>query len=407
MISEISQTSGIGHNSVSSIISEYRNTGTVTSPNKTRNKKCLFDQIDDLNRNSLRQKVHSFWLRKELPTIDKILQAVNNDPTLPNFKRSTLHTTIKKLDFVFIKQKRCSVLTETEDLLVWRHKYLYDIRKYREEGRTIYYLDEMWFSHDNCVNELCMDTTIRSKYDAYNKGLTTKEKNLTGKGKRLIALHIASDKGFLDGGLLCFESKNNNSDERDKMIGDNFHEWFKFIISRLDPKSVIVMDNAPYHSVMSEKIPTTMSKNDEILTWLSSKGIQIDRPMIKAQLLRKVQKIKSKYSSYVVDNMAKDVGHTILRLPPHHCEFNLIESAWIMVKEYVKQHNTTCKMADVRALLIEGIKRLTSDNWKNFIEHVITEEDKMWTIDNIMDEIINNLEPCDSVKCDITSYDSD
>jgi len=97
MVHEISQTSGIGRNSVNSIVSEYKTTGTVTSPNKTRNKKCPFDKIDDLDRNALRQKVHYFWLRKELPTIDKILQAVNDDPALPDFKRTTLYSTIKKI----------------------------------------------------------------------------------------------------------------------------------------------------------------------------------------------------------------------------------------------------------------------------------------------------------------------
>lgn len=77
------------------------------------------------------------------------------------------------------------------------------------------------------------------------------------------------------------------------MNGDNFHEWFKSIIQRLDPNSVIVMDNASYHSVRSEKIP--ISKKDEILMWLTWKGILIDWPMIKAQLLVKVREVQSKY----------------------------------------------------------------------------------------------------------------
>lgn len=110
MVHRIMNMSGIGSNSIYSIISEYKTNGSVTSPNKTRNKKCLFDKIEDLDCNALRQKVHYFWLRKELPTIDKILQAVNDDLALPDFKRTTLYSTIKQLDFVFTKKKRCSVL---------------------------------------------------------------------------------------------------------------------------------------------------------------------------------------------------------------------------------------------------------------------------------------------------------
>ncbi|KAL4104685.1 hypothetical protein QTP88_019968 [Uroleucon formosanum] len=340
MMAEMSKTLGIGLNSVRTTISEYKSTGTVKSPNKKRSKKCLFDKIDDLDRNALRQKVHSFWLRKELPTIDKILEAVNDDPALPNYKRTTLYTIIKKLDFVFIKRKRCSVLTEREDLLVWRQNYIDDIRKYREEGRTVYYLDETWVNAGDCVEKLWVDKTIHSKHDAFNRGLTTDATNPTG-------------------------------------------------------------------TVRTEKIPTSSSKKDEILLWLKSKGVVIDRPMFKPQLLSKVREIKSKYTSYVVDNLAKDAGHTVLRLPPYHCELNPIELAWAMVKTHVKQNNTSYKIDDVRVILNSAIERVTSENWQNFIQHVIKEEEKMTEVDRNMDEIIDNLEPCVLTITGETSDSSD
>lgn len=31
-----------------------------------------------------------------------------------------------------------------QDLVLWRRKYLEDIRRYRQEGRPIYYLDKTW-----------------------------------------------------------------------------------------------------------------------------------------------------------------------------------------------------------------------------------------------------------------------
>jgi transposase len=84
--------------------------------------------------------------------------------------------------------------------------------------------------------------------------------------------------------------------------------------------------------------------------------------MIKPQLLQKVRQIKSQYTSYVVDNMAKDAGHTVLRLPPYYREFNPIELAWTMVKGYVKSNNMTFKIDDVRALLNTGIERVTNED---------------------------------------------
>lgn len=132
---------------------------------------------------------------------------MNDDPGLPNFKRTSLYLIIKKLDFIFTKRKRCSVLTEREDLLVWRHNYVYDIRRYRRESRSIYYLDEMWINAGDCVNEVWVNKTVQSKHDAFDKGLTTGAPNMTGKGTRLIVLHIGSDKGFLDGGRYVLDQK--------------------------------------------------------------------------------------------------------------------------------------------------------------------------------------------------------
>ena len=56
MMADILETFGIGLNSVRKIISEYKSAGTVTSRNKKRSKKCLFDKIDDLDRNAFTSK---------------------------------------------------------------------------------------------------------------------------------------------------------------------------------------------------------------------------------------------------------------------------------------------------------------------------------------------------------------
>ncbi|KMQ85527.1 hypothetical protein RF55_15865 [Lasius niger] len=102
-----------------------------------------------------------------------------------------------------------------------------------------------------------MDETIKSKKDAFLRGLTTGPANPRGKGKRLIVLHIGSAAGFVPDGLLCFESKTDTGDYHDEMNGNTFLEWFKNILPSLEDNAVIVMDNAPYHSVKLEKLPNT------------------------------------------------------------------------------------------------------------------------------------------------------
>jgi predicted O-methyltransferase YrrM len=43
-----------------------------------------------------------------------------------------------------------------------------------------------------------------------------------------------------------------------------FKEWFKRVLPTLEENSVIVMDNASYHSRKIEKIPTSATRKNEI-----------------------------------------------------------------------------------------------------------------------------------------------
>lgn len=70
-----------------------------------------------------------------------MIQAVQDDPDLPNISRSSFQRVLKDLQFEYTKRNRNSALTEREDLVLWRREYISQIRRYRQEGRTMYYLD--------------------------------------------------------------------------------------------------------------------------------------------------------------------------------------------------------------------------------------------------------------------------
>lgn len=293
LMQRISNLLGVGLNKVRTIVSEYKQRKTVTSPNKRRNRPGIVNKIDDFDKNAIRRKVHSFWLNKELPTLAKVLNAINEDNTLPNMKVTSLRKVLKSLDFKFTKRQRNSILTERSDLISWRRKYLTSIRRFREEGRPIYYLDETWLNTGDCVSKVWIDKTVTSNRMAFLDGLSTGPSNPTGKGTRLIVLHIGSAAGFVPGGLLCFQSKKNSSDYHDEMSGQTFQEWFEEILPLLKDNAVIVLDNAPYHSVKKEKTPTMAWKKADIVEWLVSKGEEIDpTQFVKNDLMEIVQRLK-------------------------------------------------------------------------------------------------------------------
>ncbi|CAI6371585.1 unnamed protein product [Macrosiphum euphorbiae] len=384
----ISKELGIGQRTVSAVISEYNSRKTVTSPSKSRNKKSLKDKLDDIQLNTVRRHIHSFWFNKTIPTLDKILQVVKDDDSLPDISRMNLHRLLKFMDFVYTKRSRNSALIEKDEIVLWRRRYLLNILKYREEGRTIYYLDETWVNAGDCTSKTWVDKTIKSPRDAFLQGLTTGSQNPSGKGKRLIVLHIGSKDGFVPGGLLCFESKK-TTDYHEEMNGETFYNWMTNILPLLKENSVIVMDNAPYHSMKKEKIPCTNTKKQDIIKWLEEKGQVIDRPMVIPELLEMVNKIKPQFDKYVIDELVKTHNRKILRLPPYHCELNPIELAWASVKGHVKSNNTTYKLCDVKTLLMEGIERENEKNmWPNFIKHTNEQEEKFAKIDFIVDNML-------------------
>jgi len=127
---------------------------------------------------------------------------------------------------------------------------------------------------------------------------------------------------------------------------------------------------------------------------------------LKAQLLIRVKQIKNRFNAYVIDKIAQKAGHTVLRLPSNHNEFNPIELAWAMIKRNMKQINTTNKIQDVKNLLSMAIDRVKPQHWCDFIKLAIEEEDKIWQVDDIMDEIIDTMEPCNLNITDETLSDS-
>ena len=74
---------------------------------------------------------------------------------------------------------------------------------------------------------------------------------------------------------------------------------------------------------------------------------------------------------YVVDEMAKKYGKTVLRLPPYHCELNPIELIWASLKTKVAKRNTTYKIKNLENLVNDELQAVTSDLWKKCIEHVV------------------------------------
>ena len=339
-------------------------------------------------------KVHAFFRRNEIPTINKILNAVNEDVESIGviFKRTTFYKFLRAANFRYVSRNRNSKLTEREEIQCWRRNYLRKIKQYREEGRKIFYTDETWVNAGHTTSRIWCDMSIKSIRDSFIKGLTKGLINPTGRGERLICLHMGSEDGFLPRNTArVFQSKK-TCDYHEEMNASVFEEWFREVLHLLPPNSVVVMDNASYHSRLKEQLPNTSWKKARIIEWLTNHGIHVDQSAIKAELLQQARQSKPKFRRYVVDSMAEEMGHTVLRLPPYHCELNPIELIWASMKQMVARNNKTFKMVDLKPLLEKSISDITPELWNNCVRHVRNKVEKeMWEVDYKSDDVYDRF----------------
>ena len=227
------------------------------------------------------------------------------------------------------------------------------------------------------------DFTIISAEEAERRDLSTGLEDPKGLGQRLIVLHIGNEEGFVDGGSLVFES-HRSADYHQDMNHQIFEKWFVEILGVLPLNSVIIMDNASYHSRQSEKIPNTNSRKGEILKWMEDKSIPILPGRVTIKQLLTIVKDSKPEKSFICDELAKDAGHTVLRLPPYHCELNPIELIWANMKNYVSANNAVYTLKNLKRLLEAATAQITVDNWRDAVRHVVcTVEPHMIQVDNM------------------------
>ena len=90
----------------------------------------------------------------------------------------------------------------------------------------------------------------------------------------LYYVRTGGENGWVDGATLVFQSKKATGNYHNEMTAQYFEEWFHdALMPNIQPNSLIVMDNAPYHSRRLEPVPTMSSRKQMIQDWLSNHGI--------------------------------------------------------------------------------------------------------------------------------------
>lgn len=211
-----------------------------------------------------------------------------------NTSVSSLSRALRELKFKWIS---CNIsnrkyLMEQSHVTQKRLFFLRDFKKNENDSHRLLpvYLDETWIFSKGGFRKSWQDGT--------DKAVRKK----SGEGVRYIVLHAGSENGFINDCSLIFKSGSKSGDYHDSMNADNFERWFEYqLLPSLEGPSLIIMDNASYHSTLLEKIPNASWKKVSLMNWLKERNIQFPIPILKFELLAIAKKhVPDKVYRYVI-----------------------------------------------------------------------------------------------------------
>uniref|UniRef100_A0A2S2NB48 Tc1-like transposase DDE domain-containing protein n=1 Tax=Schizaphis graminum TaxID=13262 RepID=A0A2S2NB48_SCHGA len=364
------------------------------SPRKGYKRAKIVSELDDFDSDVVRRTVHDFYDRGEYPTPQLILNALRQKINYSGCLRSMQYL-LKNLKFSY---KKCydgrKFLMEKNYIVALRCKFLREICALREmkDDRPIVYIDGTW------VNQNHSESMIRQNEHG-TKGL----KVPTGKGGRLIVYHAGCARyGFIQGAKLVFRSNilGNTIDYHSQMNAQIFENWFIELLNNLEEPSVLVMDNTSYHSTLVENHPKSNWRKLDVQKWLSEKNIEFHQFETLPELHQKVKALIPRKKKYLLDQIALEKNHKVIRLPPRHCQYNAIGLIWAQVKRRIAKNNNTFKMVDIERLTHEALDAVTKEDWENCVRHVekLQESDNRKEIlrDALMEPVVLTILPDDS-----------
>jgi hypothetical protein len=93
------------------------------------------------------------------------------------------------------------------------------------------------------------------------------------------------------------------------MNADSFKDWFiKRFLNYLEEESIIIMDNARYHSTITDKVPNTGSCKKYIQEWLQKNCAEYDPTETIPELLLCVAPCKSLEKENELDQIVNGNG---------------------------------------------------------------------------------------------------
>ena len=366
---------GIGQATVKRVMADYsRDPSLLDKPTKIRGRPA--HSVSTSYQEAVRTFIRSANKNGEYITLATIRDFLSGEPGDESFHITTLARTLNRWGFEFGQGTRSQHLKEKDHVIAARHRYIRKKRNNRTPGgdtntiRPEVYLDESYVNK-NHSNDFIW-------YSGEDGPWVQKP---TGKGERLIIINAITKSGWVPDAKLVFKSTTKTGDYHGQMNWELFKKWFtERLFSNIPANSLIVMDNAPYHNILSEhSSPTPSCSRKKIIDWLEQNKIYCREDCLKSELTEIMKKIAPE-PIYAIDEIAKSFGHEVLRTPPYHPELQPIEICWGVVKNHIAR-NCDFTMKNLIKQLDIGFDKVTAETCSKIIERIRKVEDEFWSYD--------------------------
>ncbi|KAJ8705312.1 hypothetical protein PYW07_011139 [Mythimna separata] len=254
------------------------------------------------------------------------------------------------------------VVIENPKVTFERQLYLKALQEYRKQGKTIYFIDEVAFDINGEILTMKQslsnsEAQIRVIYAVTNQGVKVKQ--------FVIEFSTESFLRFIKDSLLKY----------------------------LPEPSVIVLNNYKHHCQELLPLPNEDSLKKEMCDWLEFFDVPHDPEMPKALLFELIQKYSDiSKKLYLVDNILKQNGHEVLRLPD--CIMKLTPTTYyfdmlrvnlpLVLKDHIGPHPvSTC---------INKIMSTIDENVSLYCTVIEAEEKAIQLKDSLADDLLDELE---------------
>jgi len=369
---------GIGLATGNRVMATYRqDPDSLNAPPQLRGRPTY--SVDVSHQEAMRASIRQANLEGRHITFESIRSVLQEQSPDESCHLSTLARTLDRWGFEFGKGTRTQHWKEKDDIIVARQHYLRKMRQNRvSSGRRLIH-PEVY------VDEAYVNKNHSNDFVWYSSEDGPWIQKPTGKGERLIIMNAITKDGWVPEANVVCKSTRQTGDYHGQMNGDLFQKWFvETLLPHIPNASLIIMDNASYHNILSGySAPTPPCSKEKIRTWLEAHNIPCKDDCLKVELIDILRKIAPE-PTYNIDIIARQHGHDVIRTPPYHPELQPIEMCWGILKHEVARH-CDFTLDNLKLQLEHAFEKITATTCQGIIKKVRSVEDRFWEDDARLD----------------------